>query len=471
MTSVVDPGPQRELCELFERRLGHMLHERAAQELTEALYRLTKSCGFETTGQYLALLRTLPLDAPMVQALLQTITNNETYFFRDPSSVQSLRDHILPGLIERAHETRTLRVWSAGCSTGEELYTIGILLREMIPDVDFWNIALIGTDIDAAAVARARRGHYKQWSFRVTSDEQRQRYFDSVGDGTFALRRRFTQGAAFSLHNLADPGQPPPSPGRFDLVLCRNVAIYMHAEARSVLCQKIARVLAPDGVWVSGPSDPVPAAGFATRVLAGLLEHTTRNEERHVVPVAGRLPEVSSAASPDQQPTWRPPPGWDAGAKSEPAPLLQTLIPASVLARRDPPAQQFEPASALDAARRLADKGDTQRALEVIGKVIEENPLEPEAYLLRALLFESAGSYDEACADLKRVTYLDPSHGEAYLRLGLLLGRLRQPEAAVKALRNALVLGYGDETPEAGDLRRTAALQLMRTLRGKNHHG
>jgi len=468
MTSAVDPGPQRELCELFERRLGHVLNERAAQELTEALYRLTKSCGFETTGQYLALLRTLPLDAPMVQALLQTVTNNETYFFRDPTSVQSLRAHLLPGLIERAQATRTLRVWSAGCSTGEELYTIGILLREMIPDIDFWNIALIGTDIDAAALARARRGQYKQWSFRVTSDEERQRYFDPVGDGSFVLRRRFTRGASFSLHNLADPGQPPPPPNKFDLILCRNVAIYMHAEARSVLAQKIGRALATGGAWVSGPSDPVPPAGFSTRVLPGLLEHVIQSAEP---PAALRIPEVSAPVSPDQQPTWRPPPGWDTGPKREPASAPQTLVPASLPIRVAPAPQKFEPASALDAARRLADKGDAQRALEVIGKVIEENPLEPEAYLLRALLFESARSFADACADLRRVTYLDPSHGEAYLRLGLLLGRSGQPEAAVKALRNALVLGYGDETPEAGDLRRTAALQLMRTLRGKNQNG
>lgn len=471
MAGIVDPGPQRELCELFERRLGHVLNERAAQELTDALYRLTKSCGFESTSQYLALLRTLPLDAPMVQALLQTVTNNETYFFRDPSSVQSLRTYILPDLIDQAQESRTLRVWSAGCSTGEELYTIGILLREMIPDIDFWSIALIGTDIDAAAIARARRGHYKQWSFRVTSDEERQRYFEPVGDGSFTLRRRFTRGAAFSFHNLADPAQPPPAPGKFDLILCRNVAIYMHSEARAVLCQKLARALAQDGVWVSGPSDPVPPVGFSTRVLPGVLEHAVQDAERQPAPVAARVPHVSVAASPDHQPTWRPPPGWYAGPGSNPAPLLRTLVPASAPGPREPAAQQCEPDSALDAARRLADKGDDQRALEVIGQVIEEHPLEPEAYLLRALLFESAARYDDACSDLKRVIYLDASHGEAYLRLGLLLGRMGQPEAAVKALRNAMVLGYGDETPEAGDLRRTAALQLLRTLRGKNHHG
>lgn len=471
MAGAVDPDPQRALRDLFERRVGHVLSERAAQELTDALYRLTKSCGFQSTGQYLALLRTLPLDAPMVQALLQTVTNNETYFFRDPSSVQSLRDHILPGLIERAHDTRMLRVWSAGCSTGEELYTIGILLREMIPDGDFWNIALIGTDIDAAAIARARRGHYKQSSFRVTSDAERQRYFEPLGDGSFALRRRFTRGAAFSFHNLTDPGQPPPAPGKFDLILCRNVAIYLHAEARTVLCQKIARALTPDGVWVSGPSDPVPAVGFSTRVLQGLLEHTTQNAEKHAAPGAARVPEVSVADSPDQQPTWRPPPGWCAAPQNEPAPLRRTLVPASAPMRCEPAAQQFEPGSALDAARRLADKGDNQRALEVIGKVTEENPVEPEAYLLRALLFESAGSYEDACNDLRRVIYLDPSHGEAYLRLGLLLGRMRQPEAAVKALRNAMVLGYGDETPAASDLRRTAALQLMLTLRERHNHG
>jgi len=304
----------------------------------------------------------------------------------------------------------------------------------------------------------------------VTSDEERKLYFDCVDEGTFILRRRFTRGASFSLHNLADPGQAAPLPGKFDLVLCRNVAIYMHAEARAVLAQKLTRALAPGGVWVSGPSDPVPSHGFTTRVLPGLLEHVVAPEPVVAPPVATTRARSSGVnASVDQQPTWRPPAGWGTGAPGHAAPLLHTLVPKAQTPRVEPPLQQFEPVAALAAARSLADKGDGQRALDVISKVIEENPLEPEAYLLRALLFESAGNFDQACTDLRRVTYLDPSHGEAYLRLGLLLARTRQPEAAVKALRNALVLGYGDDTLEAGDLRRTAALQLMRTLRGKNH--
>jgi len=477
---------QRDLCDLFEVRFGHSPNTRTAEELAKTVTEISAGCGFSSMAEYLTLLRTLPIEAPMVQALLQTVTNNESYFFRDPTSMDSLRQHVLPPLIRRAAESRRLRVWSAGCSTGEEIYSISILLRELIPDVDFWDIALVGSDIDAAAIARARRGHYKSWSLRVTGEAERSRYFTRETGGDFVLRKRFRSNVDFCLHNLVDPEAPVPLPEEFDLILCRNVAIYLHEQARMVLAKKFASALARGGVWVSGPSDPLPSAFFESRVLPGLLEH------RMATTVPAKPLEVANKNSlhpVDSRPSLRLDPGevsMDYGDESDTVP---TWVPStedeserptwtpppdrSRPAAEPPPSsghvggvdQALDSGAVLDAARGMADRGEMQAALELVDRVVASDPLEPNAYLLRSHLLETLGHNSAAESDLRRVTYLDPTRGEAYLRLGLLHVREGRKEAAVKALRNALVLGDQEGGSRDTELRQIAALNLMRAMR------
>src|SRR5439155_12434515 len=162
-----------------------------------------------------------------------------------------------PDLIERHSGEQRLRLWSAGCSTGEEPYTLAILMREHFDIHPAWDVLLVGTDVNRESLRIAREGNYPAWSFRATPDEIRSRYFLASDTGwrlTDSIRRM----TRFAWLNLGADPLTPPSP-ELDLIMCRNVTIYFDAVATQRLYQALVRALAPGGWLMLGPSDPVPA--------------------------------------------------------------------------------------------------------------------------------------------------------------------------------------------------------------------
>ena len=163
------------------------------------------------------------------------LTNGETYFFRDHGQFDLLRLRLLPELIERRRDAKTLRLWSAGCSSGEEAYSLAMLLDMLLPKRDGWNILILGSDIDEAALAKARRGHYGQWSFRMAPPALKQRYFQRKGD-EWMLDERIRSMVTFRTSNLIGETFPSAELRDMDLILCRNVFIYFGAACRGRRC-------------------------------------------------------------------------------------------------------------------------------------------------------------------------------------------------------------------------------------------
>ncbi len=441
-----------ELRAIFEQRFGHALGERQ-------IARLLAGVGTDDVRGYGALLRTLPAHSPLVQAAVRELMIKESYFFRDASTVESLREHILPELIEAASASRVLRVWSAGCSTGEEIYTISILLHEMLPELHTWQVVLVGTDIDEGALAQAKLGRYKEWSLRATTSEQRARYFEAVSRlGLHQLRARYRRDAVFSLHNLADREAPAPAPGCFDLILCRNVSIYFSRAANAVLTEKLLGALASGGRWIAGPSDPRPEHALGMRVLPGLIEY--RREP---------LVDAPSAPEPSRTATW----------SEAPTLVLERPLAPPVAAPAAPPAapRASTPGGTwpgvgptktvgpdrLALARAHADRNETESALRLLDELIADEPMLSEAYLLRALLL--APGDPRAIADLRRVIYLDPGSVEAHLRLGFGLERAGDRRGAISAFRYAAALSDPTDHPSArAEMQRMAARRMTELL-------
>jgi chemotaxis protein methyltransferase CheR len=434
-----------ELLTILHRRFGHDANERQVASLMQTPEFFPLISDPAAQKEYFTLLRTLPADAPLVQTVVRHLMNKESYFFRDPPAMASLREHVLPALIDAAAETRVLRIWSAGCSTGEELYTISILLHELLPERDAWSIVLVGTDIDAGALNSAKRARYKEWSLRSTPPHERNRYFTYLPtDERYELRTIYLRDTAFALHNLADRDAVPPAPGCFDLVLCRNVSIYFSAAARDLLSRKLVSALSAGGVLVTGPSDARPTVELESRVLPGLIEY--RKYSRAAAWSLGAIADVPRPA--ERRPTDPPPP-----------PVLKLVKPVAsvrVVARGA--------ADLLDAARSCADRGELDAARRSVDQVIAADPLHAEAYLLRALLLATAGDAQNALADLRRVVYLDPHSVEAHLRLGLALERLGQRRAAIRAFRNAAASGGAESNGAGSDLQRLAAQRMTALL-------
>ena len=168
-----------------------------------------------------------------------------------------LRELVLPALVAERSASRRITVWSAGCSLGEEAYTLAILINEALGSRQGFQVTVVGSDLDEPGLERARLAEYNEWSVRTLDAEQRARFFDSCGN-RFILKPRYRRGVHFQGHNLADASAAIPGPGDFDLVLCRNVAMYLSEAALAAAYATFARAIGSRGLLILSPSDPRP---------------------------------------------------------------------------------------------------------------------------------------------------------------------------------------------------------------------
>lgn len=216
--------------------------------------------------------------------VVQAMTINETHFFRDRTPFETLKE-LIPGLLLRRAKERQLRIWSAACSTGQELYSIAILLDEMGPVLNGWRVDLIGTDISEAVVTKARRGAYSQFEVqRGLATPMLLKHFARSGD-EWLIAERIRKRTSFQRGNLIED----PINGKFDIVFCRNVLFYFEPATRARILGKIAAALNPDGYLVLGGSEAMTAlaAGFRPSATgstfytyAGIATQTTASAAR-----------------------------------------------------------------------------------------------------------------------------------------------------------------------------------------------
>lgn len=224
---------------LLESRLGPLRRELGCATFSELLYRIR---GDATRR--------------LERVLVDAITTNETLFFRDEAPFELLRHKLVPEIIDRRAGRPgpiPIRIWSAACSTGQEVYSLAMMLVELLGASDRYQIRILGTDISDAAVAAASRGVFSRLEVeRGLSPDRLLRHFVPQGDGTWRVRDELRAMATFRTWNLTQDLGPL---GRFDLILCRNVAIYFDEPTRKSLFDRMERVLEPDGALVIGATE------------------------------------------------------------------------------------------------------------------------------------------------------------------------------------------------------------------------
>ena len=190
--------------------------------------------------------------------VINAITTHETFFFRDSHPFEMVANKILPDLIDRktADSSKFMPVniciWSAACSTGQEVYSIAIVLKEVLPDINKFNIRILGTDISDKAIVHASAGEYSKFEIeRGLSDKRLHRYFNFNGQ-VWKTEDEIRSMVTFKKQNLLEPFEKL---GKFDIVFCRNAAIYFNMEDRTSLFNKIADILQPDGYLIMGSSE------------------------------------------------------------------------------------------------------------------------------------------------------------------------------------------------------------------------
>lgn len=228
---------------LVETRLGPLMRETGCASFTE-LYHKVKTDA--TNG--------------LRKKIIDSITTNETSFFRDVSPFELLQHKIVPDLIDKrsrapgAGRITPIRIWSAACSTGQEVYTTAIVLKELLVDLTRYDIRILGTDISDKAVAAASYGKYSKLELdRGMAPAKVAKYFASEGQ-VWKVRDELRSLATFKMMNLLEPFS---FPQKFDIVMCRNVAIYFSEPDKARLFKAIARVLAPDGYLIIGSTETI----------------------------------------------------------------------------------------------------------------------------------------------------------------------------------------------------------------------
>jgi chemotaxis protein methyltransferase CheR len=243
----------RIIADLLASRTGQELSESRLWRVPSALAGIFRERGISNVDQLVCL-----LDGPGSQALandvVEALLNNESYFFRDHAYFATLAHQVLPELVRERAATRRLSIWSAGCSTGQEVLSLAMMFAEQPARWSGWHIDILGTDISGKAIATARRGLYTQFEIqRGISVAQMLNFFSETPGGWQASEkiRSFTR---FQQHNVLDP---VPAPGCFDLVLCRNVLLYFDIATRQRVFERLSGALAADGWLMLGAGETV----------------------------------------------------------------------------------------------------------------------------------------------------------------------------------------------------------------------
>lgn len=410
------------------RRTGHHYYSDKAHILEERVRERMRQRGFSSLRAYHELLEHETRGEAEWRALEDAVTIGETYFFRYAEQFEELRTDILPRLIAARSESRTLRIWSIGCSNGAEPYTIAIVLREVMGAMaDDWRISITGGDISEAALKRAASGRFGPWALRALPEATIERYFDRQGPRTWLLKRPYRSMVRFERQNLLDllsPAAPLQWSG-FDVIFCRNVLIYFSPEDAVRLAGELRARLAPGGCLVLGHAE----AGL-TVPLASLPEGGLASEfQAALAPAPAPAAVAGTVASPV---------GMDASGSpifmaSGSAPLK---FPEEIPPTTAPAPVQNE----LALLKRLADEGDYRAAEEVASRLAGRPDAPPEVFYLRSVLRQVEDDLDGAEKALRQAIYLDRSFVLAHHRLGLIaLSRGRSADGR-KSLRTAVRL-------------------------------
>lgn len=346
-----------------------------------------------------------------MDVLIDQLTVGETSFFRDAEQFAAIRDVILPDILERNRSSRRLRIWSAGCSSGAEPYSLAILLeRELGDRIAGWQIEIDATDLNRHCLAQAAEGRFRAWALRTTSANVKKECFSMEGVN-WTIHPQFKRWISFHYMNLVggEFSTPLNAGAHFDLILCRNVMIYFAPEVIRRVIGQLHQSLEDQG-WL----------------VVGLSEHNVENFKA--------FRRVDSNGARFYQKVPDPPPRVQAAVVVELTAVIPEPQPLAAALR--PPAGNHT--ADMEGLRQLADRGDWQAAAEYGQRLLARDKLNPAVHFYQALIFEKLGIVDQSERSLRQAIYLDRNFALAHYHLGLALKRDRQVPGAARSFGNVL---------------------------------
>jgi chemotaxis protein methyltransferase CheR len=403
---------------LVRARTGMVPTESRAADLTRTVRRAVADLGVADASALNELLSASADASDALDAVLCALNVSETNFFRHAGQIDALEQRVLPELIARRRDERRLRLWSAGCSTGEEPYTLAMLVSRLLPDLHEWDVLILATDLNGRSLERARRGLYRAWSLRGISPATLAPYLTRQGE-QFEVTPALRAMVSFAQLNLAEDVYPAPATNTeaMDLVLCRNVLMYFDDEGRRAVIARMGDALTDGGYLLTSHVeagldgfDNLAREAPGTAIYRKLDARAASIDAREEEPAAVRL---AAAPVPRLDASPRP--------RRRPAPPPRAAGPDEVeRARRE--------------ALALWRAGSAEAALRGLEAATARRPLEAPLHYLHGLMLLDAGPPDEALAAFRRCTYADPGHALGHLALAGLFARLGFGDRALKAL-------------------------------------
>jgi len=456
--------------------MGLAFPARRWPELDRKITLLAQESQHKDAPAYCDWLFSNELTKSQIEELARHLTIGETYFYRDRKSHHVLEQYVLPVIIEsRRNQGKYLRIWSAGCASGEEPYTIAIILSQLIPDLADWNIHILATDINPDFLAKARNGIYSQWSFRDVPEGFQEKYFEDVGKNKRRILPEIREMVTFEYLNLAEDVYPSliTNTNAMDIIFCRNVMIYFSQNLIGRISHQFFLSLVNNGYLIVSPVEVSQSLGK--------LYETVRYQN---VTLYRRNPEVTKG---------------NVVVRIEAKPVLQRIsppLPAPIRAPITPiqgPAQPIISKATLkapemdksviaeDIALRLyedalaayqkgmyleselilkeiindkkqclpvttllakvnANLGRLEEALRLSHEALQIDKLDPMLHYLQATILAELGDQPASIAALKKTIYLDPDFVLAHFYLGNVNLQLRQASHARRYFQNALAI-------------------------------
>jgi chemotaxis protein methyltransferase CheR len=432
---VIDETLMPRLSDLVTERFGLQFPRNRWSDLQRGLEEASNDLGV-TDLSVVADILAGTATKPQLDAIASRLTVGETYFFREPASLDFLERTILPELLRSRRQTgKRLRIWSAACCTGEEAYSIAILLRRVIPDLTDWQVTILATDVNPVFLEKAVAGVYSEWSFRGAPEWLQLDYFKRAGNGRHEIHEGVKRQVSFSQLNLVTDMVPSLalSTNAFDLILCRNVLMYFSPSQAEKVVKNFERALVTDGWLIVSPTE-------ASHRIFSSFTH----DKDYAVPCYRKTPV-------QKLPT-----------RFEPAPPVITFEPPQIFEAQiigesvieGPP--ENGPEYCAQMARVKANEGALDQAQTWCERWIAADKLSAAAYYLSAVILQELGDVERARIQLQRAVYLDPNFVLAHFGLGKLARDLGRDGEASKHFNNALQylqsLPQDEELPESDGL-------------------
>jgi len=414
------------VCEVLTSQMGLSFPIERLATVRRNLVSIATVFGFQNMNEFIQWLLSTPLENDQTEIFASWLTISETYFWREPQAFSAFSQNVLAELVaaRREHE-KSIHIWCVGCSSGEEAYSIAIALHRTIPDIKDWKITILATDISSQALAKARKGIYRAWSFRNAPSWLKSSYFKTPDNLEFEIIPEIREMVTFSGFNLTHENYLSSvcKNHKMDIIFCRNVLMYFTIEWVAKIVQRLFQALTETG-WLVVASCELSSELFPHFIPvnfpgAVLYRKGTAEFSGNNIPATIGYPQPYANIIPS------------------PVPEMEVIKDSVAIVSK---VVDLNPDGNLNSVRLLAGQGHLEEALSVCNEAIAADKLAAGLYFLRASILQELDKIHEAIQSLKQAIYICPDYLMGHFTLGNLFARLGNIKNATRYFNNTLEL-------------------------------